>query len=153
MTQELNRGSTALAQCSGRLSLKTSGAGFYEITDKLDRWLHTVHSDRGVLTVFIQHTSASLVIQENADPDVQYDLANALNKIAPENAGYRHSQEGPDDMPAHIKSMVTNTSLVIPIESAKMALGTWQGVYVIEHRRQPHTRELAMNFMGSFLIL
>ncbi len=100
--------------------------------------------------MFIRHTSASLLIQENADPDVQHDLRAALDNLAPENVGYRHAMEGPDDMPAHIKAMVTNTTLTVPIENRELLLGTWQGIYVVEHRAKPHTRELALNFLGSF---
>ena len=103
----------------------------------------------GMLTVFLRHTSASLTIQENADPDVQTDLLDALNRMAPENAGWVHDTEGPDDMPAHVKAMLTGVSLTIPVKGGKPQLGTWQGIYLIEHRRAPHEREIVLQFVGS----
>jgi secondary thiamine-phosphate synthase enzyme len=105
-------------------------------------------SQGGLLTVFVQHTSASLTIQENADPDVQADLLDALAGLAPENAGYRHTVEGPDDMPAHIKALLTQTSLSIPVAAAAPLLGTWQAVYLIEHRTAPHRRDISLMFVG-----
>ncbi len=140
----------ALSQRTGRLSITTRGPGFTDVTGKVSAWLAEICADTGVMTVFIRHTSASLLIQENADPDVQHDLRAALDKLAPENVGYRHAMEGPDDMPAHIKAMVTNTTLTVPIENRELLLGIWQGIYVVEHRAKPHTRELALNFLGSF---
>ena len=103
----------------------------------------------GVLLAYIRHTSASLVIQENADPDVQTDLVTALQHVAPANAGWVHDTEGPDDMPAHIKAMVNGVSLHVPVAGGKLALGTWQGIYVAEHRARPHQREVLLSFIGS----
>ena len=101
------------------------------------------------MTLFIRHTSASLTIQENADPSVLEDLMTALDRLAPENAGWTHDTEGPDDMPAHVKTMLTAASLQIPVLNGKLALGTWQAVYLIEHRSRPHRREIVLQFMGS----
>jgi secondary thiamine-phosphate synthase enzyme len=101
------------------------------------------------VTLFIRHTSASLTIQENADPTVLVDLTTALNRLAPENAGWRHDTEGPDDMPAHIKTMLTATSLHVPVLRSALALGTWQAVYLVEHRARPHRREVVLQFIGA----
>jgi secondary thiamine-phosphate synthase enzyme len=132
----------------GRLTVKTAGRGMRDITAPLGQWLREIGASDGLLTVFIRHTSASLTMQENADADVQADLLDSLDRLAPADAGYRHDIEGPDDMPAHIKSMLTATSLAIPVAGARMLLGTWQAVYVIEHRARPHERELALHFAG-----
>ena len=101
------------------------------------------------MTLFIRHTSASLTIQENADPDVLADLLTSLRRLAPADGGWRHTVEGPDDMPAHIKTMLTSVSLQIPVLDGALALGTWQAIYLIEHRARPHSREVVMQFMGS----
>lgn len=138
-----------LAQAVGELELETRGAGFTDITGRVADWLAEVRAVEGLLTVFIRHTSASLSIQENADPDVQADFIDALARLAPEDAPYRHSSEGADDMPAHIKAALTATSLAIPVRGGRMTLGTWQGVYVIEHRRRAHRRSLTLHFLGS----
>ena len=103
----------------------------------------------GAVTLFIRHTSASLTIQENADPTVLVDLTTALNRLAPENAGWRHDTEGPDDMPAHIKTMLTATSLQVPVLAGELALGIWQAIYLVEHRRAPHRREVVLQFAGG----
>ena len=103
----------------------------------------------GAVTLFVRHTSASLTIQENADPTVLADLTTALNRLAPENAGWRHDTEGPDDMPAHIKTMLTATSLQVPVLQGLPALGTWQAIYLVEHRARPHRREVVLQFMGA----
>ena len=132
------------------LTVKTVGQGLCEITDPIFRWVDKNAIQTGMLTIFIQHTSASLTIQENADPDVQHDLVNALNRIAPEsNTLYRHNVEGPDDMPAHIKSALTDVSLNIPIVSGRLGLGTWQGIYVAEHRRNSHNRNIICHLIGE----
>jgi len=131
------------------LAFETSGPGFIDISPMLDRWLVSAGAGEGLLTVFIAHTSASLTIQENADPDVLRDLMEALDYMAPRERAYRHSSEGPDDMPSHIKSMVTSTSLSIPVRSGCMALGTWQGVYLVEHRDAPHSRRIELVFSGT----
>jgi len=138
-----------LCQVSGTLACPTWGRGFYDVTADLGRWLAEAGGEEGLMTVFIRHTSASLVIQENADPDVRHDLLDALAGLAQEGAGYRPAMEGPDDMPAHIRAMVTPVSLAIPVLGGRLRLGTWQGVYVAEHRRAAHTRELALHFLGT----
>jgi len=131
------------------LAVETPGQAMVDVTDLLVRWLAQERAEDGLLTVFIRHTSASLTIQENADPDVRRDLVDALDRLAPRERAYRHSMEGPDDMPAHIRAALTATSLAIPVLAGRPALGTWQGVYVIEHRDRPHRRELALHFMGD----
>lgn len=131
------------------LAVETSGEGFFEITDAAARFLKEISAQDGVMLFFMRHTSASLVIQENADPDVRTDLAAALRRLAPADAGWVHKVEGPDDMPAHVKSMLTEVALHVPVFAGKLALGTWQGVYVAEHRKRPHRREVMLQFVGS----
>jgi secondary thiamine-phosphate synthase enzyme len=144
------RGSlTAPTIVTATLAVETSGEGFFEITDVAARFLKEISAQDGVILFFMRHTSASLVIQENADPDVRTDLATALRRLAPADAGWVHEVEGPDDMPAHVKSMLTGISLHVPVIAGKLALGTWQGVYVAEHRKRPHRRELILQFVGS----
>lgn len=138
-----------LRQASTSITVATRGRGFVGITTEVARWLTASGAQDGLLTLFIRHTSASLVIQENADPDVLRDLSDALAGLAPENAGYRHDSEGPDDMPAHIRAMLTGVSLSIPVLAGQLRLGTWQGIYVAEHRNRPHRREIALHFLGS----
>ena len=125
---------TELIQASHRLRVTTQGKGFIDITEDLRRWLRGISARDGLLTVFVCHTSASLAIQENADPNVRRDLMTTLETLAPEDALYTHVEEGPDDMPSHTKSMLTDVSLSIPVMDGRLTLGTWQGVYVIEHR-------------------
>jgi secondary thiamine-phosphate synthase enzyme len=137
-----------MVQASHQLIVATRGKGFTEITGELASWLGTIAAENGLLTVFVCHTSASLTIQENADPNVRRDLLDALEALAPEHEGYAHQEEGPDDMPSHIKSMLTSVSLGIPVKDGRMVLGTWQGVYVIEHRASPHRRTVALSFIG-----
>jgi secondary thiamine-phosphate synthase enzyme len=133
-----------------RLQVETRGKGLYEITDSVDRWVSTQNAAAGLLTVFIQHTSASLTIQENADPDVVYDLNQFFSRIAPEdNRLYRHTAEGPDDMPAHIRTALTQTHLTIPVDRGRMTLGTWQGIYVFEHRTRPHRRTVVLHLLAD----
>jgi secondary thiamine-phosphate synthase enzyme len=131
------------------LSVETSGDGFFEITREVARFLEKIEARDGVLFLFLRHTSASLVIEENADPDVRIDLVTALDRIAPANAGWVHDTEGPDDMPAHIKSMINGVTLHVPVAGGKLGLGTWQGIYVAEHREAPHRREVTLQFLGS----
>jgi secondary thiamine-phosphate synthase enzyme len=131
------------------LSLETSGEGFFEITRDAASFLDAIKARDGALLLYIKHTSASLVIQENADADVRTDLVTALKRLAPAHAGYVHEVEGPDDMPAHIKSMLNGVSLQVPVVGGELALGTWQGVYVAEHRARPHRREIMLQFIGS----
>jgi secondary thiamine-phosphate synthase enzyme len=137
-----------MVQASHQIIVATRGKGFTEITGELASWLGTIAAENGLLTVFVCHTSASLTIQENADPNVRRDLLDALEALAPEHEGYAHQEEGPDDMPSHIKSMLTSVSLGIPVKDGRMVLGTWQGVYVIEHRASPHRRTVALSFIG-----
>ena len=134
---------------SSLLSVETRGTGFIDITSEVAKFLRETGAREGAVTLFIRHTSASLTIQENADPTVLVDLTTALNRLAPENAGWRHDTEGPDDMPAHIKTMLTATSLHVPVLRGKLALGTWQAIYLIEHRARPHRREVVLQFIGS----
>ncbi|MDF0519988.1 secondary thiamine-phosphate synthase enzyme YjbQ [Bradyrhizobium yuanmingense] len=131
------------------LTVQTPGRGFTDLTSEAARFIAEAHAGEGALTLFIRHTSASLTIQENADPSVLVDLTTALSRLAPENAGWTHDTEGPDDMPAHIKTMLTQTSLQIPVLSGRLALGTWQAIYLIEHRSRPHRREIVLQFIGS----
>jgi len=137
-----------MVQASHELTVATGGKGFTEITGELARWLSTIAAEDGLLTVFMRHTSASLTIQENADSNVRVDLLDALEALAPEHKTYAHQEEGPDDMPSHIKAMLTSISLGIPVKDGRMTLGTWQGVYVIEHRTSPHRRTVVLNFIG-----
>jgi secondary thiamine-phosphate synthase enzyme len=130
------------------LTVETAGQGFFEITREVARFLQTVKARDGVVLLYLRHTSASLVIQENADPDVQTDLVAALERIAPADAPWVHDVEGPDDMPAHVKSMVNGVCLHVPVAAGTMALGTWQGVYVAEHRSRSQRREVMLQFVG-----
>jgi secondary thiamine-phosphate synthase enzyme len=134
---------------SSLLTVQTSGAGFVDLTPDVARFLREAGGREGAVTLFIRHTSASLTIQENADPSVLADLKTALGRLAPENAGWSHDTEGPDDMPAHIKTMLTATSLHIPVLKGALALGTWQAIYLIEHRARPHRREIVLQFAGA----
>src|SRR5256714_8035571 len=134
---------------SGTLMIETRGEGFIEITRDVAGFLEQAGAQNGVLLAYIRHTSASLVIQENADPDVQTDLVTALKRLAPANAGWVHDTEGPDDMPAHVKAMLNGVSLHVPVSGGRLALGTWQGVYLGEHRARPHRREVLLQFVGS----
>jgi secondary thiamine-phosphate synthase enzyme len=139
-----------LRQVTHRLQVATRGKGLYEITDQLERWLGAAGVRTGLLTVFLQHTSASLTIQENVDPDVVHDLNAFFNRLVPEEGRlYRHTVEGPDDMPAHIRAALTLTQLSIPVEGGRMALGTWQGVYVFEHRAAAHRRSVVLHLIGE----
>ena len=131
------------------LTVQTSGAGFVDLTREVARFVDDAAGQEGAVTLFIRHTSASLTIQENADPSVLGDLMTALDRLAPQNAGWTHDTEGPDDMPAHIRTMLTSTSLHIPVLGGKLALGTWQAVYLIEHRSRPHRREIVLQFAGN----
>ena len=130
------------------ISLATKGQGLYEITSKISEWLSKQKIKKGLLTIFLQHTSCSLIIQENADPDVKKDLKKFFDQIAPESNNYIHQSEGPDDMPAHIKSSLMQTHLSIPIENNQMVLGTWQGVYIFEHRNKSHNRKIKFHCIG-----
>ena len=133
---------------SSLLTVETRGTGFTDLTAEVVKFLRDAHAREGAVTLFIRHTSASLTIQENADPTVLVDLTTALGRLAPENAGWRHDTEGPDDMPAHIKTMLTATSLHVPVLGGALALGTWQAIYLVEHRARPHRREIVLQFVG-----
>ena len=137
-----------LVESSHILTVPTRGKGFVEITRAISAWLEGIGADGGLLAVFVSHTSASLTIQENADPNVRVDLLDALELLAPEDRAYAHHEEGPDDMPSHIKAMLTSVSLSIPVRDGAMTLGTWQGVYLIEHRAAPHQRRVVLSFIG-----
>jgi len=134
---------------SSLLTVQTSGRGFTDLTAEIAKFVMDAGASEGAVTLFIRHTSASLTIQENADPSVLDDLTTALDRLAPEDAGWRHDTEGPDDMPAHVKTMLTATSLHIPVLKSELALGTWQAIYLIEHRRRPHRREIVLQFIGA----
>lgn len=134
------------AEC--RLMVATRGEGFIDISREASAFLAEIGARDGVLTAFCRHTSASLTIQENADPDVQRDLLTALDRLAPRGAGWVHDTEGPDDMPAHVRTLLSGVSLAIPVSAGRLALGTWQGLYLIEHRQAPHRREVVLAFTG-----
>ena len=134
---------------SSLLTVETLRAGFVDLTAEVARFVGDAGAREGVVTLFIRHTSASLTIQENADPSVLDDLRTVLGRLAPEDAGWSHDTEGPDDMPAHVKTMLTATSLQIPVLKGELALGTWQAVYLIEHRSRPHRREVVLQFAGE----
>ncbi len=131
------------------LRVETPGVGFTDITENAASFINQVGAADGAMLAYLRHTSASLTIQENADSDVQSDLIAALDRLAPENAPWIHDAEGPDDMPAHVKAMLNGVSLHVPVVSARLALGTWQGIYLVEHRRRPHSREVVFQFIGS----
>jgi secondary thiamine-phosphate synthase enzyme len=136
-------------QFAGRLVVETPGPGLTEITEAVSRWVFGTGLLHGLLTVFCRHTSASLLIQENADPDVRLDLMSAFDRLAPRDAPYVHSTEGPDDMPAHVRTVLSGSSLGIPVLEGQMVLGTWQGIYLAEHRDRPHRRDLIFHLIGA----
>lgn len=139
-----------MKQAQHRIDVRTTGQGLYEVTAEVAAWVGAQDIADGLLTVFCRHTSASLTIQENADPDVLSDLQDFFRKLVPEdNRLYRHVMEGPDDMPAHIKSALTNVQLSIPVSRGRMALGTWQGIFLFEHRTHAHERGLVLHLIGT----
>lgn len=139
-----------MRQAVTTLTTRTRGQGLFEVTEPVARWVVAQGMETGLLTVFCRHTSASLVIQENADPDVRGDLERFFKRLVPEDpALYDHTMEGPDDMPAHIRSALTTVQLSIPVLEGRMALGTWQGIYLFEHRTRPHERTLALHLLGE----
>ena len=140
---------SASTVASSLLTVETSGPGFVDLTREIASFVKETGATEGVVTLFVRHTSASLTVQENADPSVLDDLTTALDRLAPEHAGWTHDTEGPDDMPAHVKSLLTTTSLQVPILEGKLALGTWQAIYLIEHRLRPHRREIVLQFIGA----
>ncbi|MEJ1979125.1 MAG: secondary thiamine-phosphate synthase enzyme YjbQ [Acetobacteraceae bacterium] len=138
-----------MRQASHRLTIATRGAGLVPVTAPIAAWVVAQAMETALLTVLCRHTSASLLIQENADPTMRTDLEAFFRRLVPEGAGYRHDAEGPDDMPAHIRAALTQSSLSIPIAGGTMALGIWQGLYLFEHRARPHQRELALHLVGA----
>ncbi len=139
-----------MRQAAHQFRVQTCGQGLYEITDPIASWLAAQHVSTGLLTVFLQHTSASLVLQENADPDVVRDLKDFFARLAPaDDSAYRHTIEGSDDMPAHIKAALTLTQVSVPVLEGRLALGTWQGIYVFEHRSRPHNRSIVLHLLGE----
>jgi secondary thiamine-phosphate synthase enzyme len=131
------------------LQFGTNGKGMTEITGEVRDWVNSAGIGTGLLTLFIRHTSASLLIQENADPSVLRDLKDFFERIAPEAFAYTHDAEGPDDMPAHIRAALTQTCLSIPVSNGQLTLGTWQGIYLFEHRSKPHRREIVLHLIGE----
>lgn len=140
---------SGLRQAHAVLPVKTPGRALIEITRLVRDWLGEQDIGDGLLTLFCRHTSASLLIQENAAPAVKTDLLDWLERLAPEDASYAHDDEGPDDMPAHIRTMLTGVTLSIPVVGGRLALGTWQGIYLAEHRRAPQRREVVLHLLGA----
>ena len=139
-----------MRMAQGRLDVETKGQGLYEVTAEVASWVASQGISAGLLTLFLRHSSASILIQENAAPEVRADLLAFLRDLAPEDAArWRHNDEGTDDMPAHIKSALLPTQLAVPVAGARLLLGTWQGIYVVEHRRAPHRRELVLHLTGE----
>jgi secondary thiamine-phosphate synthase enzyme len=151
MTRSLSPITTATPEiiATAELSVDTPGEGFLDITAQLRDFIAKTAAQDGTVSLFLRHTSASLTIQENADPDVLRDLVSALRHLAPRDFGWIHDAEGPDDMPAHVRTMLTGVSLQIPVLGGRLQLGTWQGVYLIEHRARPHRRQIVLQFTGS----
>jgi secondary thiamine-phosphate synthase enzyme len=138
-----------LKQSTQTLQISTRGQRLYEITSPISEWVRQQKIQTGLLTIFCRHTSASLLIQENADPTVRTDLEAYFHRLAPEDGPYLHNSEGPDDMPAHLKTALTQVQLSIPVINGSLALGTWQGIYLFEHRTHPHRREIALHLIGE----
>jgi secondary thiamine-phosphate synthase enzyme len=138
-----------MRQAAHTLAVQTRGAGLLEITREVAAWTAGQGVALGLLTLFCRHTSASLLIQENADPDVARDLEDYFAQLAPESSAYRHQDEGPDDMPAHLRAALTQVQLSIPLVGGKLALGTWQGIWLFEHRARPHRREVVLHLIGE----
>ena len=149
MRWETISGGPLTGYATARLVIETSGEGLTEFTSEAAAFASESNLREGLLTAFCRHTSASLAIQENADPSVRTDLMSALARLAPREAAYVHRTEGPDDMPAHIRAMLTGASLSVPVHEGRMMLGTWQGLYLIEHRDHPHRREIILTLVGS----
>lgn len=138
-----------MRQASGSIEIAGTGQGLREITSEVERWVEGQGMGEGLLTLFCRHTSASLLIQENAAPAARRDIERWFARVAPEGGGYEHDDEGPDDMPAHIRSAITQAQLSIPLAGGRLALGTWQGIYLFEHRRAPHRRTIALHLIGE----
>ena len=138
-----------MRQATTTIEVQTRHQGLHDVTDEIRAWLSGQGIGTGLLTIFCRHTSASLLIQENAAPAARADLEAFFARIAPEAPGYAHDEEGPDDMPAHLRAALTQVQLSIPVTSGQLALGTWQGIYLFEHRRRPHRRSLALHLIGD----
>jgi secondary thiamine-phosphate synthase enzyme len=138
-----------MRQAATEIVIETAGQGLYEVTDRVAAWVSESGIETGLLSLFLRHTSASLLIQENAAPAARRDLERYFAKVAPESHDYEHDDEGPDDMPAHLRAALTATSLSIPVANARPVLGTWQGIYLFEHRHAPHRRRIAAHLIGS----
>jgi secondary thiamine-phosphate synthase enzyme len=138
-----------MRQASTILTIDTTRQGLVDVTEQIARWVRDQRLTEGLLTVFCRHTSASLLIQENAAPEVRTDLEAYFARIAPESREYEHDDEGPDDMPAHLRTALTQVQLSIPLMQGRLALGTWQGIYLFEHRRRPHRRTMALHLFGT----
>lgn len=149
MSVEMLEAGPVARQALGRLTIRTGGQGFTDFTAEARAFVREAGVRAGLLTVFCRHTSASLAVQENADPDVQTDLLAAFDRLAPRGARYVHDAEGPDDMPAHIRAVLTGAQLAVPVLDGRPALGTWQGIYLVEHRDRPHRRELILHVAGA----
>ena len=138
-----------MKQSVHHFEISTRGQRLYEVTSAVSEWVRQQRMQTGLLTVFCRHTSASLLIQENADPTVRSDIETYFDRLAPENGPYRHNSEGPDDMPAHLKTALTQVQLSIPVVDGSLVLGTWQGIYLFEHRVRPHRREIVLHLIGE----
>ena len=138
-----------MKQSVQNLEIPTRGPGLYEITSTINEWIRKQQMQTGLLTIFCRHTSASLLIQENADPTVRNDIEAYFDRLAPEGGEYEHDTEGPDDMPAHLKTALTQVQLSIPVIDGRLVLGTWQGIYLFEHRIRPHRREIVLHLIGE----
>lgn len=139
-----------MRQAHHRLEVRTRGRGLHDFTGEIERWLSAIGAQEGLVSAFLQHTSASLLVQENADPEVQADLERFFSRLVQDGDPlFRHGAEGPDDMPAHVRAALTQPQLSVPVLGGKLALGTWQGLYVYEHRRAPHTRRVLLQFFGD----
>jgi secondary thiamine-phosphate synthase enzyme len=138
-----------MRQATGTIEVSGGGQGLHDVTREIVRWSEAQGIAEGLLTIFCRHTSCSLLIQENAAPAARRDLERYFARVAPESADYEHDDEGPDDMPAHLRAALTQVQLSIPVIGAKPALGTWQGIYLFEHRRAPHRRSLALHLIGE----
>jgi secondary thiamine-phosphate synthase enzyme len=138
-----------LTQSTHTLAIPTRGPGLYEFTPAITQWVRSQNIQTGLLTLFCRHTSASLLIQENADPTVRRDIQAYFDRLVPQHGPYHHNSEGPDDMPAHLKTVLTQVNLSIPVLDGSPALGTWQGIYLFEHRTRPHHREIVLHLLGE----
>ena len=145
----MNDASRSLRQALGTLTIDTPGQGVHEFTATVVDWVRDQAIAEGLLTLFCRHTSASLLVQENAAPAVRRDLQRWIARLAPESDAYEHDDEGPDDMPAHLRATLTGVQLSIPVAAGRPMLGTWQGIYLFEHRRRPHRREVALHLIGQ----